>query len=145
MSKNQNPCELKLEDCTYDNTEKFTFAGKTVRAKCVKVYDGDTITVVFETMGVFYRFSIRMNGYDSPEIRSKNPEEKKYGKWSRDYLSAFVLNKIITLECKDYDKYGRVLADVYVGDFNINEDMVTNGYSRIYDGGKRMPWDFSKF
>ena len=134
-----------LEECTNDNTENFNFNNKQIRAKCVRVYDGDTITAVFKLEDEFYKFSIRMDRYDSPELRTKDELEKKYAILSRDYLKTLVLDKIILLVCKDYDKYGRILADVIVDEKNVNDLMLTNGYCRPYDGGTKQTWDFSKF
>ena len=31
-----------------------------------------------------------------------------------------VMNKIVTLNCKDYDKYGRILGEVLLDGKNIN-------------------------
>lgn len=140
-----------LMDCTYSNTERFNFNGREFEAKCVKVYDGDTITAVFMVSGKYYRFSIRMDGYDAPEIKSKNPDAKKketekiYARASRDYLSNIIMDKIILLKCKDYDMYGRILADVEFDGKNINSMMLKNGYCRPYSGGHKEEWDFSKF
>lgn len=137
--------EKSLEGCTYDNTNTFNFNNKSIRAKCVKVYDGDTITVVFKLDGEFYKFSIRMNGYDSPEIKTRDKLEKKYAIISRNYLRELVLDKIVTLECLDYDKYGRILANVIVDGENVNDKMLKNGYCVKYDGGKKQKWDFTQF
>lgn len=139
-----------LLDRTYKNTAKFSLNGKTLESKCVKVYDGDTITIVSYVFGDFYRFSVRMDGYDSPEMKSKEQDpikretEKKWAMLSRDYLSNLILNEIIFVKCKDYDKYGRILADVYYGGENINTRMLTSGYCRAYGGGHKNEWDFSK-
>ena len=139
-----------LENCTYKNTPSFTFKDKVFKAKCIKVYDGDTITAAINVFGGFYKFSIRMDGYDAPEIKPKkeNPgreEEKKWAKKSKEYLSGLVLNKMVELHCKDYDKYGRILAEVTINEESINKLMLKNGYCRQYSGGKKEEWDFSKF
>ena len=42
------PDTNELEKCTDNNTPLFSFDGITYIAKCVAVYDGDTITVVFQ-------------------------------------------------------------------------------------------------
>jgi len=141
----------KLKDCTYANTEKFNFKDKIFEAKVVKVYDGDTITAVFMVFGEFYKFSIRMDGYDSPEIKSKNPDEekkeleKKWARASRDFLSSMIMNKIVLLKCEDYDKYGRILGRVELDGKDINDIMLTRGYCRAYGGGHKYDWDFSGF
>lgn len=141
----------RLEDCTYKNTSKFSYAGKIIKAKCVKVYDGDTITVAFGVREKYCRFNIRMDGYDSPEIRSKNKnesekkEEELWARKSRDFLSNIILNKVIMLRCGDFDKYGRILANVAYGGKDINTLMISDGYCRPYDGGHKCAWDYSKF
>jgi endonuclease YncB( thermonuclease family) len=140
-----------LIDCTYENTPRFNFKGKFFNAKCVKVYDGDTITVVFMIFGEFYKFNIRMNGYDSPEMRSKNTDpvekelEKKWAYESRDFLAGLVLDKIVLLKCEDYDKYGRIIGTVELNGMDINGIMLSRGYCRQYDGGHKDEWNFSAF
>ena len=56
--------------CTNKNTPKFTLEGDRP-CKCVKVYDGYTITVVFQPFPdtPFYKYNIRLNGIDTPELR----------------------------------------------------------------------------
>ena len=146
--------EKKLMECTYKNTKKFTFAGKTFKAKCVKVYDGDTATVVIRVFGGYYKFNVRMDGYDTPELKPKKgtPEEKaeerKWGLRSRDVLANMILGKIVTINCKDYDKYGRILGEILLGTVNVNYAMIKDGYSRIYGGSAGLhkdDWDFSAF
>jgi endonuclease YncB( thermonuclease family) len=141
----------KLIACTYSNTPRFNFIGKTFNAKCVKVYDGDSITAVFMVYGEYYKFNIRMCGYDSPEMYSRNPDadikkmEQKWARMSREVLSNMVMDKIITLTCKDYDKYGRIMCDVNMDGININNYMLSSGYCRVYSGGSKQAWDFSPF
>lgn len=41
---------------------------------CIKVYDGDTITIAAKLPykgSPIYRFSVRLNGIDTPEIKGK--------------------------------------------------------------------------
>ena len=137
--------EKKLMECTYANTPNFNFDNKIFTAKCVKVYDGDTITAAFVVFGEYYKFNIRMNGYDSPEIKTKDPTEKKWAKVARDLLADTVLDKIVTLTCKDYDKYGRILGEIEIDGINVNQMMIDSGYCRVYAGGHKNEWDFSQF
>ena len=83
----------------------------------IKVYDGDTITVASKLPykeSLLYRFSIRLKGIDSAEIKSKNANEKEHAKLARDALSDLILHKKITLRNIGTEKYGRILADVYL-------------------------------
>jgi endonuclease YncB( thermonuclease family) len=126
-------------------TPKFTLKNSFKMCKIVDVYDGDTIRGVFENNGVYNKWTIRMFGYDSPEMRpsrklENRDEIKRKAKESRDYLKSKILGKTIFLHCLDFDKYGRVLANVYseeLGDKSINEHMVEMNYGYTYFGGTK--------
>jgi endonuclease YncB( thermonuclease family) len=110
----------------------------------IKVYDGDTITIA-STLPIvnspLYRFSVRLAGIDSAEIKSKNINEKEHAKKVRDILSELILHKTVTLKNISTEKYGRILADVYLDDLFINKWMLDEGYAVEYNGGtKSTAW-----
>jgi len=109
--------------------------------KVVKVYDGDTITIAAKLPDTknseLYRFQVRLNGIDSPEIKGGSEHEKELAKNSRDELSKLIMGKIVELKNVSTEKYGRILADVYYGDLNVCEWMLKNGYAVKYDGGTK--------
>ena len=87
-----------------------------------------------------------MLGYDSPEIKSKNMDEKTYALHSKNVLEQLILNKIVKIECSNIkDKYGRVLAIVYTKmnnqTLNVNNFMVENKLGYSYDGNKKLTFD----
>ena len=127
-----------LLNVVYENT--VPFVPPITVGKVIKVYDGDTITMISKlphTEGPIYRFSVRMNGIDSPEIKGKTANEKELAKKSRDALSNIIMGKIVTLKNVSTEKYGRILADVYLGEICINEWMISNNYAVKYDGGTK--------
>jgi micrococcal nuclease len=106
----------------------------------VKVYDGDTITIVSKLPykdSDYYRFSVRLLWIDSAEIKGKE-KEKEIAIRARDALSAKILNRTITLRNVTTEKYGRLLANVYLDDECINDWMLKNGHAVPYDGGKKL-------
>ena len=115
--------------------------GKTLEAKVISVYDGDSIKVIFPLNGVLYRWSCRLNGVDTPEIRTRNLKEKEMGYKVRDLLRDKILNKVVTLNCGELDKYGRLLVDINYESENINHWLITNGYAYEYNGGRKKNWD----
>lgn len=136
--------ELKQElvNCDYKNTSFFTFEGKEFFAKCIKVYDGDTITLAFkpfDNVSKIYKYNVRLNGIDTPEIKSNNADEKKIAIEIRDMLRENILNKMVYIKCGTFDKYGRLLGDIFSEDKKIyfNELLVKNHYAYKYDGGKK--------
>ncbi len=120
-------------------TPKFTLSRK-CHAKCVSVYDGDTAQFVFPVANEYYRFSCRMLGYNSAEIKTHDPVEKAKAKESREALADKILDKIVELHVGDFDKYGRPLVTVFYGGDNINEWMVDAGHGKPYSGSGDKDW-----
>ena len=133
-----------LDNITYNDTEEFI--PNLSYVKVIKVYDGDTITVVSNIFGneKFYRFHCRLRNIDAPELKSKIPKEKELAKKSQQALSDLIMNKYITVKNLDREKWGRTLCDAYLGDINISNWMLENKYAIPYDGGKKnrpTEWD----
>ena len=115
----------------------------------IKVYDGDTITIITKLPyenSELYRFSVRLSGIDTPEMKSQCIEEKKMAKEAQESLSNLILHKQITLKNVKTEKYGRILADVYLGETNINKWMLEQHLSVEYNGGtKKLPKSRKKY
>jgi micrococcal nuclease len=128
-------------DIKWEDTLEFTFPIKGGRV--IKVYDADTITIASKLPydeSPMYRLSVRLNGIDAPEIKGKgvSDEEKEAGKQARDFVSNLVLNKCVRLENIESEKYGRILADVYIGDIYLNDLLLKERYAVKYDGGTKI-------
>ena len=138
----------QLQDTT-DKTLVFNLDGMECEAKCTKCYDADTIHVVFPYSGTMYRWTGRLLGIDSAEIRTTDVAEKAHAVDARDYLKSRILDKIVRVKCGKFDKYGRLLVTVFIkegrGETNINEELVEKGHAYRYDGGKKREFgDWSK-
>ena len=110
----------------------------------IKVYDGDTITVATKLDYTMYRFSVRLSGIDSPEIKAKSVNEKKLAVLSKDALTKQIIGKTVELKNVSMEKYGRLLANVYYDGIHINKWMLENGFAVPYSGKtKKRPteWD----
>jgi micrococcal nuclease len=116
------------------DTPLFSLESRTFRAKCVKVYDGDTIHIVISIHGQLVRFKCRMAGYDSAELTSTDPSLKNAAMVARDVLALKINGKIIDVYCGKFDKYGRLLIVVYYNGQNINDWMIQKGHGTVYDG-----------
>ena len=134
-------CGNDDEELKWDDTIPFTVPIN--GGKVIKVYDGDSITIAAKLPfndSLLYRFSVRLNGIDTPEIKGKNDDEKEAAKNAKKALENLILHKIITLKNVDNEKYGRILADVYLGAIHINEWLIKERYAVRYDGGaKKSP------
>lgn len=125
-----------------DSTPKFTLKGVKVDAKCVQIHDGDTAHFVFKPFPSLplYRFVCRMFGYNSAEINGKTVEERAKANDSKNALIQRILGKIVSLHIGDFDKYGRLLVEVYDGDESVNKWMIDNGYGVVYYGEGEKLW-----
>ena len=127
-----------LDTIEYNDTIPFVYPIRF--GKVVKVYDGDTITIAAKlpgTEGPIYRFSVRLNGIDTPEIRGKSEAEKELAILARDALHELIYGNIVELRNVANEKYGRILAEVYLGELNVNEWLISENFAVKYDGGKK--------
>ena len=101
-----------------------------IQGRVVKVADGDTITILDAAR---VQHKIRLNAIDAPE------KAQAFGQKSKEYLSALVFGKDVTVRWKSKDKYGRVLGTVFVGTTDVNLQMVQAGFAHHYKRFDRSP------
>lgn len=132
---------------TWDQT--VPFVPPVTYARVIKVYDGDTITVasVLPYKGSrVYRFQVRLNGIDTPEMKTSDEAEKAIALQAKEALKNLIYGKWVKLQNTDNDKYGRLLADVWCEGLNVNQWMLDQRYAVRYDGGtKHVPADWEVF
>ena len=92
------------------------------RVKIIKVVDGDTVDVDIDLgFGVWLKKQrIRLFGIDTPESRTRDKEEKKYGLAAKAFLKDHL--KIGTPYLRTHKdgkgKFGRILGELWVEEFN---------------------------
>ena len=136
-----------LDNINYNDT--IPFIPPLTCGKVIKVYDGETLTIAsklpYEGCPV-YRFSVRINCIDCPEMRTKNQNEKTCAKMAKAKVYDAVFGKIVTLQNVKLEKYGRVLADVYIGDVSLGDMLCQYNLAVKYDGGtKHVPIDWLEY
>ena len=130
-----------------NNTSEFSLNGEKILGKCVNVYDGDTVKIVLNLRinDKLYKWNCRIARVDTPEIRTRNKQEKEMGYIVRDKLREKILDKIIMVKCLDFDKYGRLLVEIYEikeddTKCNISDWLIDNNYAYVYNGGTKKSW-----
>lgn len=103
-----------------------------IRAYCDYVVDGDTINVVLQDGS---KKRVRLVGIDAPEVRHGRWErDEPGGKEAKEFVRSLCEDKTVYLDVDDErstDKYGRMLAVVYVGQKNVNAELLRKGYATI--------------
>lgn len=111
------------------------------RTKVVRVVDGDTVDVDIDLgFGVWLRKErVRLLGIDTPESRTRDKIEKRYGLAAKAFLKKSLGTTPILKTTKDgKGKFGRILGEFMVefpeGTVNINELLVDNHHAVAYHG-----------
>lgn len=112
-----------------------------------KVYDGDTVKILFRYGTMPMKMSLRVLGVDTPEIRrsSSNPNselEHDAAVLVRDYVADLCDKKFVDVTLHDWGKYrGRVLGDLtltgHYGGVSLAEHLIEQGMGLPYDGGEK--------
>jgi len=95
----------------------------------VRVVDGDTIHV---RIGARVE-SVRYIGVNTPEVHHPQRGEEPGGREATAVNRELVAGKHVRLELdvQARDRYGRVLAYVWIGDVMINAELVRLGYAQV--------------
>ena len=135
--------EIELKD---NSVKLFSFNGLKCKARIIDVYDGDTFTACFMHKDEIIKVKCRCNGYDSPEMKPllSDPNRDKIKemaiKAKERFCELVKFNKpkqLVDLQCYEFEKYGRLLCDVYVDKIHINSIMLKEGHGKEYSGGTK--------
>jgi|Laugrespbdmm15sd_2_1035082.scaffolds.fasta_scaffold00147_10 endonuclease YncB( thermonuclease family) len=151
----------------YDiSTPFFSLQNINTYGRLVDIYDGDTMKIILPVMGTYFKFNVRLNGIDTCEIKSHNIENKNkaikarnricemietiHGNYAdaklethkeiKEYLNSITC--IIFVKCYKFDKYGRLLVDIYIDHETVNcksisEILLSENLAYAYDGGTK--------
>nr|QBK88812.1 MAG: nuclease-like protein [Mimivirus LCMiAC01] len=132
--------DIDLQNATFKNTPKYL--PNITSCRVLKVYDGDSITIASRIENKIWKWSVRLNGIDTPEIRSKDEYEKTIAdiakKQLENILMPFGVSSMIQIKVLSYGKYGRLLAEIYKDDVHINKLMLDKRLAVPYDGGTKQ-------
>ena len=109
------------------------------RCKIRRVVDGDTVDIDIDLgFGVWlHKERVRIYGIDTPESRTRDKEEKKYGLMAKEFVKQFVKGDSIKLTTQKYDakgKFGRILGDIIVDNRSLSDTMIQEHHAVIYHG-----------
>lgn len=97
-----------------------------LRAKVIYLKDGDSFVVLDSNKN---EIEVRLLDIDAPELH------QAFGKKAKMYLSNLIKGKNVYIDLEEMDRYGRILADVYLDSVHVNYHMVEAGYA----------WHFTRY
>ena len=103
-----------------------------------RVIDGDSVDVCIDLgFDISFTSSVRLYGIDTPESRTRDPDEKKCGLLAKKFLEDAVKNGkniIIRTQKDEKGKFGRVLGSLIIDGANINHKMIEENLAVAYYG-----------
>jgi endonuclease YncB( thermonuclease family) len=142
------------------NTPLFSFNGVNIMSRVVDITDGDTIKAIINFKDEYYKIIVRLNNIDTCETKSKCEENKNLGINAKKRLYNLITNKtietndkkiikkelndncyLIYLKCYDFDKYGRVLGDIYQNEndtVSFSSILISEKLAYIYGGKTKL-------
>jgi endonuclease YncB( thermonuclease family) len=155
-----------LKNLKSDDLELFSLNNIKTFGKIVEMYDGDTCKIILNNNGILQKFNCRLLGLDTPEMKpslskpNRDLEILNAHKCRNRLLQLLtdcqcnidtvmkkpeclkLINnnkKIINIKCHEFDKYGRLLVELYGDDSekSANQILVDEGYAKSYDGGTK--------
>ncbi len=126
------PIEKQVPYLSFNNVE--------CKARVVDVCDGDVFIACLYYGEQMLKFKCRainytptdaknnLNNFNREKVKDLTNQEKlKF----MHVLNFTVPNNLVTLHCKEFDKYGRLLCEVYVDDVNIQDITINDNFEKI--------------
>jgi|TARA_B110000116_G_scaffold201551_1_gene176535 micrococcal nuclease len=113
-------------------------------AKVKRVVDGDTIDAYIDLgFNVHVDKRIRFMGIDTPESRTRDLTEKRYGLGAKYRLIEMLEanGNVFVLKSHGTGKFGRVLGELFhhhEDDYSINQMLIDEGHAVAYFGGSKQ-------
>ena len=109
------------------------------KARCTNVVDGDTVDLDIDLgFNIHVNERVRLEGIDTPEVRTSDPLEKEAGILVKSYVKNLIEGKMVYLHSTEFKtgKYGRVIGDIIMksGDIEVSlcETLITKAYAKEY-------------
>ena len=117
---------------------------RTMTGTVTKVSDGDTIQITTPKQP---KLRVRLYGIDAPEMPKTNPPPgyvrvhgESFGKDCKKALEAKIMRKKIRMDIMDIDKDRQALGIIWLGNRNINLEMIREGYAKADDEYLKEPY-----
>tara|TARA_B100000965_G_C19191801_1_gene583462 strand:+ start:169 stop:585 length:417 start_codon:yes stop_codon:yes gene_type:complete len=108
------------------------------RADITRVVDGDTCDVTLHLgFDILFKGRVRLTGIDTPESRTRDLVEKKFGLASKEYFKSWVAEQeYVLVESTEKGKFGRILGRIYNSDMSecYNDKSIEDHHAVPYNG-----------
>jgi len=159
-----------------DDVEEFSLTGLKTTGKIVECYDGDTCKIVLIINGTLAKFNCRLMSIDAPEMKPPLDKPDRLleiasackcrnrllqlstncfdncdlnCQYKKAEIKTFIQSntKLIMVECLEFDKYGRLLVNLYElkngeKEDSYNQKLIAENLVKKYDGGTKQGFTY---
>ena len=93
--------------------------------------------VVHLGFDILFKGRVRLTGIDTPESRTRDLVEKKFGLASKQYFKDWVAQQdYVLVESTEKGKFGRILGRIYNSDMSecYNDKSIEDHHAVVYNG-----------
>ena len=109
----------------------------TYTAELERVVDGDTLWMKIRLgFGISTSRKLRLRGIDCPELGTRAGLAAK--KFAEKILAPHASFVVTTTKP---DKYDRYLSDIWIGDLNLNQQLLENNFARLKTSYRSSDWE----
>jgi len=171
MDKVKTDLLNRLKTIKTDDIEEFSLNGLKTIGKIVECYDGDTCKIVLIVNGILTKFNCRLMSIDAPEMKPALDKPDRLleiacaykcrnrllqlstncfdkcdinCQYKKAEIKTFIQSntKLIMVECLEFDKYGRLLVNLYEvkngeQENSYNQKLIAENLVKKYDGGTK--------
>jgi len=131
--------DADLQNANKTNAPLFSVSGLVTAAKCYKVYDADTCRIAMWFHGSLVSWKVRIQHFDSAEMRTKDPVEKELALIAKARTKDMVDEKVCCVSCYGFDKYGRLLVDIMSPEgLDVATTLLNEKLAYPYEGGTKI-------
>jgi len=109
---------------------------QTVKGFVSRVFDGNNVVVKTRDRK---KLKVCLYGTDAPELDKINRKTRRifkpgqpFGSEAKSFLSSMVFGKDVRLEVMEIDRHKRMVSLVWVGEKNVNLEMIKAGMAEAY-------------
>ncbi len=128
---------------SFDTNASSKAYGNAEVLEVTSVFDGDSFRANLKGFPAIVGkdMSIRINGVDTPELRGKCQAEKELARTAKKFtVERLRAAKNITLKNIRRGKYFRLIADVFIDDISLGEQLIKHGHAVKYFGQTKPNW-----
>lgn len=136
--RSQKSDDTTLMQKTLDNTSPFNFKNYSTDCKIIDVYNNHTCRGIFKYNSHYHTFKLKLADILTLKIKQDNNNHTNI---VQDRLRELMLNKIVYIECGQFDKSGNINVIIYLDRtkiLSVNQILIDESLAKPHENTSRV-------